>query len=314
MRRAEPGAPATADTLAIATALELRPRDVPDPVFPPHPPAPPSPSPHAGAGAGGASGAPQYAWWGVSLRGLAALLLHETGRGDKEYRLSAARALAALPWGAVSGTPTAPTAPTAATAAGAAAYADIVLPLAALARVPPYAAVDDVPAAPSPSLPGGGGLSAASSGRGDKRKGAQPAGSALFGSRYGIDFSKKRVLRSVGLAAAGAAGTVADGAVAADDSADGVAASDTHVDADAEADEDGDGDGEEEATEMVVEPPTPPPADAPSEAAAPPPPPADAAEVDADADGPPAPGPGPNPAAGAGKGSRDPAFRVKVLD
>ena len=151
--------------------------------------------------------------WKVSLRGILTLIIHETNRSDKEYRLSAARALSFLPWVSISGALAVPdnrssssmvvgntstseeqlsAVPSA--GAGMSIFDDYFEQLAALAGIPPYYAVAteemDNNTTTTGSITDNKALSSAKTM--EKKGSHQPRGNALFGSRYGIDFNQKR--------------------------------------------------------------------------------------------------------------------------
>ena len=120
--------------------------------------------------------------WSLSLRGLIALLLHESRRGDREYRLSAAKALSTLPWTTISSIPE-----------GRIIFSEYVAEFALLGGVAPPASKATVASGtasiePSRLLLSGGEKLDLNS---DKKKKPQ-TNSALFGSRYGIDFKEKK--------------------------------------------------------------------------------------------------------------------------
>jgi hypothetical protein len=120
--------------------------------------------------------------WSISLRGLIALLLHESRRGDREYRLSAAKALSTLPWTTISSVPD-----------GRVIFSEYVAEFALLGGVaPPTPKASELTgtAATEPSRSQLLSADKADS-NGDKKKRPQ-TNSALFGSRYGIDFKEKK--------------------------------------------------------------------------------------------------------------------------
>lgn len=116
--------------------------------------------------------------WTLSLRGLISLLLHETKRGDREYRLSAAKALSSLPWAIISSNPK-----------GRRVFKEYVAVFACLGGVRPPVTLSDM----SSSAGDHAVVTAVDKQdlRGDKRKRHQ-TNSAMFGSRYGIDFKDTR--------------------------------------------------------------------------------------------------------------------------
>ena len=170
--------------------------------------------------------------WRVSLRGLLALIIHETNRSDKEYRLSAARALSFLPWVSISGAlavldtgsssssvgvgaaPAGAVASTDATGSmslkqsnqkqpndsndagvGMSIFDDYFEQLAALAGIPPFYAVAEEEMDSSTATTNGTTIDnklQSLTKKVEKTGGRQPRGNALFGSRYGIDFNQKR--------------------------------------------------------------------------------------------------------------------------
>ena len=161
--------------------------------------------------------------WRVSLRGLLTLIVHETNRSDKEYRLSAARALSFLPWVSISGalavvdkgSSLVPgvVMSTDATSLmhqkqsnqkeanenkdageGMNVFDDYFEQLAALAGIPPYYTIPEEEADSNTTMTGTtiDNKLQSTTKKAEKKGGHQPSGNALFGSRYGIDFNQKR--------------------------------------------------------------------------------------------------------------------------
>lgn len=133
--------------------------------------------------------------WRLSLEGLITLLLHEAQRGDREYRLSAARALSQLPWTAMSSVPE-----------GRKVFSLFVSEFARLGGVTPRPVESDesVESANlniSKLLP----IVNEKLDIKDERRKRQQTNSAMFGSRYGIDFKEKKRYNAVASAPSRAA-------------------------------------------------------------------------------------------------------------
>jgi hypothetical protein len=135
------------------------------------------------------SGSEIYAWR-LSLQGLITLLLHEAQRGDREYRLSAARALSTLPWTAMSSVPE-----------GRKVFLLFVSEFARLGGVTPRPVVsDDASEAASSSVVKLLPIVSEKLDIKDERRKRQQTNSAMFGSRYGIDFKEKKRYNAVATA------------------------------------------------------------------------------------------------------------------
>jgi hypothetical protein len=118
----------------------------------------------------------------LSLQGLITLLLHEAQRGDREYRLSAARALSTLPWTAMSSVPE-----------GRRIFSLFVSEFARLGGVTPRPAKsDEASEAANSSIVKSLLTVSEKVDIKDERRKRQQTNSAMFGSRYGIDFKEKR--------------------------------------------------------------------------------------------------------------------------
>jgi hypothetical protein len=125
--------------------------------------------------------------WRLSLQGLITLLLHEAQRGDREYRLSAARALSTLPWTAMSSVPE-----------GRKVFLLFVSEFARLGGVMPRpVASDDASEAASSSVVKLLPIVSEKLDIKDERRKRQQTNSAMFGSRYGIDFKEKKRYNAV---------------------------------------------------------------------------------------------------------------------